>query len=96
MKTPLNITRISAGKLDDGGMLYASALVLDENIANQIESDRIDCGQQVAKVQINTDNNNQLAREIASSGKVPGVVMCDVNTSVKKNVLTMTINGFSK
>jgi hypothetical protein len=96
MKTPLNITRISAGRLEDNGMLYASALVIDENQANTIETDRIDCGSQVAKVQIDTSDNNKLAREMALSGLVPGELMCDVSTSVKKNVLTMTINGFVK
>lgn len=94
MKVPMNILRLSAGKIDDGGMLYANAIILDENIANQIEKDRIDVGQQHAKVKINTSDENKLAKQLAQSGLIPNVIMCDVSTIVKKAEITMQINGF--
>ena len=94
MKIPMNIIRLSAGKIEDNGMLYSNAIVLDDDIANLIEPDRIDVGQKDAKVSMSTDNHNQLAKELAHSGLIPSVILCDVETTVKKNVMTMKIVGF--
>jgi hypothetical protein len=98
MKVSMNILRVSAGNMVDAKtsekIVYASAIVLDEAIANQIDSDRIDVGQQHAKVKISTENNNQLSRELASSGLIPGDVNVHVKTSVKSGGITMEITGF--
>jgi hypothetical protein len=99
MKVELNILRISAGNMTDSNsgekIVYASAIILDENIADQIEHDRIDIGQQHAKVKMNYENDNQLARSLAVAGLVPGLVECDVKTAVKGGIVTMEIIGFS-
>lgn len=95
MKVELDILRISAGKIDDNQMLYANAIILDENVADQIELDRIDVGQQHAKVKISTENNNALARRIAISGLVPSKIACTVKTAVKSGSITMEIIDFN-
>jgi hypothetical protein len=99
MKVQLDILRISAGNMTDSNsgekIVYASAIILDENIADQITSDRIDVGQQHAKVKITTDNDNELSRSLALSGLVPGVVDVDVKTAVKGGIVTMEIIGFT-
>lgn len=94
MKVPMQILRVSAGKIEESGMLYANAIVLDSEVANQIDTDRIDVGQQHAKVKMSTENENQLAKELAKSGLVPSTVMCEVKTTVKKGEVAMMIIGF--
>ena len=94
MKIEFDIKRISAGKIDDNQMLYANAMVLDDGVADTIEADRIDVGQQQAKISISTDNNNALSRSLALSGLIPGKVVCTVETKVKQQSMTMTITGF--
>lgn len=98
MKVSMNILRVSAGVMSDpksnDKIIYASAIVVDEDIANQIDSDRIDVGQQHAKVKISTTNNNELARSLALSGLVPGQIDVEVKTSVKSGSITMEIVGF--
>lgn len=98
MKVSMQILRVSAGVMSDPKsnekIVYASAIILDDDIANQIDNDRIDVGQQHAKVKISTEDNNKLARELASSGLVPGLIDVDVKTSVKSGSVTMEIIGF--
>lgn len=88
------ILRILAGKIEDNGMLYANAFVLDENKAHVIEDDRIDSGQQHAKIKISTDNNNQIAREIAKLNVLPATLLVNTKSSVRKGELSLTIVGF--
>lgn len=95
MKMPLNLLSMSAGKIDDGGLLYASVQMLDDNQADQITPDRIDVGQKTAKVKVTTGTDNRLAMDLAKSGLIPGIVMCEVETIVKKNEMVMQIIGFS-
>lgn len=90
----MKILRISAGIIDDNKMLYANAIILDDTVANQIDNDRIDVGQQHAKVKISTEDNNILSRSLASSGLVPGDIQVDVKTTVKSGGITMEIIGF--
>jgi hypothetical protein len=94
MKTTLKILLISAGIIEDNKQVYGSVIVLDEGISNQIDNDRIEVGQKHAKVSISTINNNQLARDLAYSGLVPGHVSVEVQTTVKKGVMTMEIVSF--
>jgi hypothetical protein len=94
MKTQMNILMISAGIIEDNKQVYGSVTILDEAISSQIDNDRIEVGQKHAKVQLNTDNNNQLARDLAASGLVPGVVTVEVQNAVKKGAITMAIVGF--
>jgi hypothetical protein len=94
MKVTMKILRISAGIIDDNKMLYANAIILDDTVANQIDNDRIDVGQQHAKVKISTEDNNVLSRALASSGLVPGDIQVDVKTTVKSGGITMEIIGF--
>lgn len=94
MKTKLDILRISAGRIEEGGMLYANAIILDEEIANDVEPDRIDVGQKHAKIKMETANDNKLAISLANSGLIPGSVTVTVKTSVKKNEAVMMITGF--
>jgi hypothetical protein len=99
MKVQMNILRISAGTMTDAKsgekIVYASAIILDENVADEISIDRIDVGQQHAKVKMCFDQDNVLARSLATSGLVPGLVDVEVKTAVKGGSVTMEIIGFS-
>lgn len=95
MKTQLEILRLSAGVITDNGMLYASASVVDDNIADLNTPERIDIGQQIAKYRMSTDDNNRLAKELASSGLVPGVIEVDLTTSVRQGDASLMIVGFT-
>lgn len=95
MKTTMDILRISAGKIDTNGQLYANAIIIDENIADTITPDRIDVGQQHAKVKIITDDNNHLALLLAKSGLIPGRVEVEIKTAVKGGEATLQIVNFS-
>lgn len=95
MKIPFNLLSMSAGKIDDGGLLYASVQVLDESKADQITQDRIDVGQKTAKIKVFTGTDNRLAMDLAKSSLIPGIVTCEVETIVKKGEMVMQIIGFS-
>lgn len=95
MKIPLQILRLSAGKISDNNMLFASVTVLDDSVAGIIEQDRIDVGQQHAKINISTDNENELARKIANSGLLPCAMLVEVETIVKQGSMQMKIIGFN-
>lgn len=95
MKTVMNILRISAGRIDTNDQLYANAIIVDEAVADLITTDRIDVGQQHAKVKIDTDDNNRLATLLARSGLVPGMVEVDIVTAVKGGEATFKIVNFS-
>lgn len=94
----MNILRISAGNMVDSNsgekIVYASAIILDENVADEISTDRIDVGQQHAKVKMSVEHDNTLARSLASSGLIPGLVSVKVKTAVKGGGITMEIIGF--
>ena len=94
MKTQLNVLSLSAGKIEDNGMLYANLITLDEKQYSQIDLDRIDVGQKHAKVKMSTDNNNQLAKQLASSGLIPAIITVDLETTVKKGEISMVVVGF--
>lgn len=96
MKVPMNIHSISAGTMQDSGqnIVYASAMVLSDDLANEITQDRIDVGVKFAKIKINTDDNNILSRKLASTFVFPFEVLCDVSTVVKKGEMVMQINSF--
>lgn len=96
MKTTMDILRVSAGKIDSNGQLYANAIIIDENVSDTITADRIDVGQQHAKVKISTDNNNRLALMLAQSGLVPGRVEVEIKTAVKGGEATFQIINFSE
>ena len=93
MKTTMEILRISAGKIEDN--LYASVTIIDEKVADTITSDRIDVGQQHAKVRLDTSDHNRLATLLAQSGLVPGTVEVEVKTSVRAGEASLQIVGFS-
>jgi len=94
MKTQLNVLSLSAGKIEDNGMLYASLIVLDEKQANQIDEDRIDVGQKHAKIKMCTNDNNLLAKQLATSGIVPSIITVELETTVKKGELSMMVTSF--
>ena len=91
----MNILRISAGRIDSNDQLYANAIIVDEAVADLITSDRIDVGQQHAKVKIDTGDNNRLATLLAKSGLVPGMVEVDIVTAVKGGEAALKIVNFS-
>ena len=96
MNTHMNILRISAGKIESNGMLYANAVILDDTVSDTITDDRIDVGQQHAKIKISTDNANALARSLASSGLVPGIIEVTIKTTVRSNEATIQIVDFKR
>lgn len=93
MKSVLNILRLSAGVME--GRPYANCITLDESMNDLITPERIDVGQQHAKVQLDTSDNNRLATLLANSGLVPGLVECELKTSVKSGAVSVTVIGFS-
>lgn len=95
MKTIMHILRISAGRIDSNDQLYANAIIVDETVANLISADRIDVGQQHAKVKIETSDNNRMATMLAQSGLVPGYVEVEITTSVKGGEAVIKIINFS-
>ena len=94
MRTTLNVLSLSAGKIDDGGLLYASFTVLDEAQANQVDQDRIDVGQKHAKIKIITDGENKLARSLAVSGLIPGEITVTLGQTVKKGEVALIVESF--
>jgi len=94
MKTVLNVLSLSAGKIEDGGLLYASLTVLDEARSDQVEQDRIDVGQKHAKIKINVADNNALARRLAVSGLIPGSITVQLGQTVKKGEVALIVNDF--
>lgn len=96
VKTVMNILRISAGRIDSNNQLYANAIIVDEAVADLITSDRIDVGQQHAKVRIDTSDNNRMATLLAQSGLVPGLVEVEIVTGVKSGEATIQIVNFSQ
>lgn len=95
MKTVMNILRISAGRIESSGQLYANAIFVDEAVTDFISSDRIDVGQQHGKAKIVTDDNNRVATLLAQSGLVPGMVEVDVVIGVKGGESIVKITNFS-
>lgn len=94
MQLPFNVLRVSGGIIEDNHMLWANAVIVDDEVASLIEKDRFDVGQQNAKVKICTENNNELVERFAKSGLIPGTVTCTVKSSVKSGSITMTIVDF--
>lgn len=95
MKTTMQILRLSAGRIEDNGVLYANAITLDDSVSDLVTADRIDVGQQHAKVQMDTSDNNRLAHLLANSGLVPGDVEVTVKPMVKQGQTVLQIIGFS-
>ncbi len=94
MKTTMDILRISAGKIESNGQLYANAIIIDGDVSDTISPERIDVGQQHAKVKISTDDNNELAIKLAKSGLIPGRVEVEIKTAVKGGEATIQITNF--
>lgn len=93
MKTTMQILRVSAGKIE--GNNYASVTIIDENVADTISAERIDVGQQHAKVRMDTSNENRLATLLAQSGLVPGLVEVELKTSVRGGEASLQIVNFT-
>lgn len=95
MKTKLHMLYLSAGKLETGD-LYASVQVLNNDVENFDDGNRIGVGCKVAKIKILTDNNNEIANDLNKTFTLPADVICSIKTSVKGSEMVMTITGFDK
>jgi hypothetical protein len=96
MKMTLNILALSGGKIEENGMLYANAIYLDEGINKSITDDRIDYGQKHAKIRMTTENNNQMIKDLAQSGLVPGQIEFTVETKVKQGEMSLVLTSFNQ
>lgn len=93
MKTTVDITRVSGGIME--GNLYASAILIDGELMNQIEDERINVGKQPAKLRIDTADNNRLVKGLARSGLIPGPVEVSLKTTVRGGESSLCIIGFT-
>jgi len=92
MKTKMQILRLSAGVIE--GNTYASVTIIDDSIADLKTAERIDVGQQHAKVRLDTSNNNALALRLADSGLIPGLVDVELKSSVRAGEASIQIINF--
>jgi len=74
---------------------YANLIVLQDKENQIIESDNINVGQELAKVPLETSENNSLAKQLATSGLIPGTVTVQVKQLIKKGIMTIKIVGFT-
>jgi len=96
MKHKIYIVRVAGGIIDDNNQLWSNAIVLEDEIENILDGNSFASGQKHGKVQISTENNNELGKAIAASGLLPGVVEVDISSSVQKGMMVMKITGFSQ
>lgn len=94
-----NVVGLGAGTFKDTeqnkSVDYANLIVLQDK-ENQInEHQNINIGQELAKVPLLTDNNNELAQKLASSGLVPGLITFQIKQLIKKGVMTLKVVGFT-
>ncbi|MCF1459615.1 MAG: hypothetical protein LPH21_19325 [Shewanella sp.] len=80
----------------EDGTPYGSALVAEGAVDTLVTADRIVCGEQLPKFQLDTKDNNALAQSLASSGLIPGVIECDVQTAVSAGKATLKIIAFNR
>lgn len=91
----LNIVRVAGGIIDDNNQLWSNAIIIEDKTENVLDGNSFASGQKHAKVQICTDNNNELGKKIASSGLLPAVLDVEISSSVKKGMMVMEITGFT-
>jgi hypothetical protein len=94
MKTFLNVLRVAGGIIDDNNQLWSNAIVVEDKTEHVLDTNQFASGQKHAKVSISTDKNNELGRQIAKSGSLPGFIEVEVSTTVKKGSMVMEITGF--
>jgi hypothetical protein len=94
MKSRIHILRVAGGIIDDNNQLWSNAIVMEDKVENVLEGNQFACGQKHAKVQICTDNNNELGKKIASCGLLPCVLEVEISNTVKKGMMVMEITGF--
>lgn len=90
-------TGLTAGVFTDDqnkSVVYANLNVLEDKQNQSTEKDNISIGQEIGKMQILTDNDNKIARDLVESGLIPGNVVCTVKPVTKKGMMVLTIIGF--
>lgn len=92
MNIQVNCISVKHGVIDDNGYQWANLTYLDEEVKRTDTS----IEQQTSKVNINTAENNKLAREIMASGLVPGVINLTVKPVIKQQQTFLEIQKFSK
>ncbi len=99
MKEKFKVLSLSAGKFTDDQSreerTFASLNFLDKSVAEILEEDRINVGQQHAKMKICTDNNNELARKLANSKLIPGDIELELEMTTVKNAPALMVVGFT-
>ena len=93
MQVEMHVLSVGGGVLEDNGTVWANAVVLDTEQNNFCDSSRFDKGVKVAKVNISTDNDNEVAKRFFNED-FPASFILDIQSSVKKGALVMKINNF--
>jgi hypothetical protein len=73
---------------------YSNLIVLADKENQTIEKDNISVGQEIAKMQLSTDNDNKIALDLANSGLLPGFINFHIKTSIKSGSMVVKIVGF--
>ena len=89
---------LSAGvfedKEDKKKIEYSNLLVLADKEKQVIESDNISVGQEIAKMQLSTEDNNRIALDLANSKLLPGFITFHTKTAIKSGAMVVKIVGF--
>lgn len=73
---------------------YANMMILADKDTQIIEHQNINIGQELAKVQLSSDDNNALSLALANSGLIPGYIVFHTKSIIKKGISTIKIVGF--
>lgn len=93
MNVQMRVLSVGGGILEDGGNLWANCQILDtEQVIFQDDS-RLDKGVKVAKVNLDTSNDNELVKRFFLED-FPADFVMTVSNSVKKGAMTMKIINF--
>lgn len=95
MRQKINIVRVAGGIIDDNNQLWSNAIVIEDKTEKLLDGNNFASGQKHAKVQICTDNNNELGKKISQFASLPGLVEVEITSSVKKGMMVMEITGFT-
>lgn len=96
MKVQMHVLAVGAGTLenDDGKTVpWANINVLDGELHEFDDGTRIDKGVKVAKINVNTDNNNAVSKRFFNES-FPADFTLIVDTSVKKGAMSISVKDF--
>jgi len=92
MKVQMHVIAMGSGTLETGGQ-WANIHVLDsvQNVFD--DGTRQEKGIKVAKIKVDSSNDNAIAKRLFNE-QFPADFTLEVNTSVKKNEMSITVVNF--